>query len=216
MTYAWQENLESMIKEYLEGYTACHDFYHLERVKDTALKIAKKVKCDEEVLTVAVLLHDIGYKKHEEDDKNHYKYGIEIVKKWLPEVDFPESKLADVIEAIRLHDNFTWGHDGEATDHTETKILQDADRIEALGAIGVTRIAYYFGEKGFPIVSDKPVPESKEVWLNHSYLNTLERDPLKKYENLNFLYSQEIAKKRYEFTQNFLKELELELKSEDL
>lgn len=163
MKNTWQKKLEGMIKDYLKGYTACHDFYHLERVKDTALKIAKTIDCDREVLIAAVLLHDTGYKDHEDDDKNHNKYSIEIAKKWLPEVGFPDSKLNDVMEAIRLHDNCVWGHNGETTDHIETKILQDADRIDSLGAVGLTRIAYYFGERGFPIVTSKPVPESKEV-----------------------------------------------------
>lgn len=216
MTHDWQEKLEQKIKEYLKGYTACHDFFHLERVKEIALKIAKNIDCDKEILIAAVLLHDTGYKNHENDDKHHYKYSMEIAQKWLPEVGFPVSKLDDVLEAIRLHDNYAWGHDGEATNHIEIKILQDADRLESMGAIGISRIAYYYGERGYPIVSDEPVPESKEVWLNHSFLDTLDRGSLQKYDNLNFPISREMAQKRNKFTKEFLDELTKELKSEDL
>ncbi|MFA6963815.1 MAG: HD domain-containing protein [Patescibacteria group bacterium] len=216
MKYDWQDKLEKKIKEYLKGYTACHDFYHLERVKDIAIKISKNIACDEEILVAAVLLHDIGYKNHEDDDKHHFKYSMEIAKKWLPELGFPPAKMDDVLEAIRLHDNYAWGHDGEETNHVETKILQDADRLESMGAIGISRIAYYYGERGYPIVNDEPVPESKEVWLNHSFVDALDRGPLQKYENLNFPYSKEIAEKRYNFTKVFLDELKSEIKSEDL
>ncbi len=216
MIYAWQDKLEKKIREYLKGYTACHDFFHLDRTKNTALRIAKNIDCDEETLVAAVLLHDTGYKNHEDDDKNHFKYSMEIAKEWLPEVGFPDSKLGDVLEAIRLHDNYAWGHDGEETNHVETKILQDADRLESMGAIGISRIAYYYGERGYPIVTDEPVPESKEVWLNHSFLDALDRGALQKYDNLNFPISKEMAVKRYKFTKLFLDELKSEIKSEDL
>jgi len=215
LKYIWQEKLEKKVKDYLEDFSASHDFYHAKRVRDNALRITKQVKCDEEVLIAAALLHDTGYKGHD-DHKHHFQYSIEIARKWLPEVDFPASKLDDVIEAIRLHDNFAWGHDGEKTDHIETKILQDADRIEALGAIGTARIAYYYGERGLPIITDKPVPESKEVFLDHSFLDALDRISVKDYENLNFPYSKKIAEKRYQFTKNFLIELQGELRSDDL
>src|SRR3990172_6357118 len=96
----WQAKLEKKIKKYLAGYPACHDFFHLDRVRDNAMQIAKVVKCDLEVLEAAALLHDIGYKNFELDDVSHHIHSMEIAKKWLPEVDFPKEKLADVLEAI--------------------------------------------------------------------------------------------------------------------
>ena len=207
----WQTKLEKKIKIYLEGYTACHDFYHLDRVRDNAMRIAKEIKCDKEVLEAAALLHDSGYRNNEHDDKNHHLYGIEIAKKWLPKIGFPKEKISDVLEVIRLHDNFHWDENGEKTDHLETKIIQDADRIDAIGAIGVTRITYYFGEKGYPIYTDKPAPKTKKIWLNHDLLNQIERDPMKKYENLNFATSKRIFKKRADFLKSFYKELKKEL-----
>ena len=100
MKNTWQTKLENKIKKYLAGYTACHDFYHLDRVRDNAMRIAKTIKCDKEVLEAAALLHDIGYKNHEDKDREHHIFGMEIAQKWLPQVGFPKEKIADVILSL--------------------------------------------------------------------------------------------------------------------
>jgi len=130
----------------------------------------------------------------------------------LPEVGFPAKKINNVLEAIRLHDNYNWDEDGEKTDHVETMVIQDADRIELLGAIGIARLSYYFGEKGYPIYSDKDIPMSGKVWLNHSLVDQIKRDPIKKWKNMNFTYSRKISKGRYLFLIKFYNELKKEFK----
>ncbi|MFA7243912.1 MAG: HD domain-containing protein [Patescibacteria group bacterium] len=208
---SWQKDLEKKIKKYLEGYTACHDFFHLTRVRDNALKIAAKVPCDTEILEAACLMHDIGFMHHEDDDWHHYKYGMEIAEKWLPEVGFPKKKIAAVLEVIKLHDNYHEGDKAEKSDKDEVRILQDADKIEMLGAIGIARLAYYFGERGFPIYTDKPVPKDEEIWLNHSLLDQIRRDPMIKWDKLHFAYSKKIARRRNLFLKRFYSEFKKEL-----
>lgn len=208
---SWKLKLNKEIKNYLKGYSACHDYYHLKRTLNYALEIAKNVKCDKDVLYAAAFLHDIGYKNHEQDDKRHNIYAIELANKWLTKIGFPKEKIKPVLEAIRLHDNYAWGHDYEPTNHIETKIIQDADRIEALGAVGIARFIYYFGERGYPIHNPKKPKKTNEVWLDHDLVNQLERDGLKKYAHLNFVVSKKIAKKRNEFMIKYYKELKKEL-----
>ena len=215
MAKDWQEKLENKVKEYLAGYTACHDFWHHERVKNWALKISKEVPCDKNVLVAAALLHDAGYKNHENNDDNHHEYSMEIAEKWLPEVGFPQEKIADVLAVIKMHDNL-----GEAnmidTDHIETKVLQDADKLDALGATGIARFAYYYGERGHAIYSEEPIPEdSDKLWIDHSLLDQLRRDGLKKWEKLHFDYSKRVSKKKHDFMVNFYNELKEELQSEE-
>ena len=211
MKKTWQVELEEKVKKYLDGYSACHDYYHLDRVRDNALEIAKEVECDLEVLEAASLLHDIGYKSFEDDDANHYLYSMKIAQEWLPEVNFPVEKIDDVVEAIRLHDNYHWDENGEKTNHTETRIIQDADRIDAIGAIGMVRLTYYYGEKKKAVYSDEPIPKSDKAWLGHSLLDQINRDPMKKWENLNYDISRKLSKERSEFTKQFYKVLKSEL-----
>lgn len=207
----WEDELKKKIRNYLKGYTACHDYYHLQRVQNYALEIAEKIDCDKDVLRAAALLHDIGYRYHEKDPENHHLYGMKIAKKWLKEIDFPQEKIPDVLEAIRLHDNLHWDINGEKTNHIETMIIQDADRIEALGAIGIARLTYYFGEHGYPIYNSAKIKRTKRIWLDHSLLDQLRRDALKKWENLNFVYAKKISKKRNKFLERFYQELKTEL-----
>lgn len=208
---SWQNKLEQKIKEYLEGYSSCHDYWHLFRVRNSSMCIAEEVASDEEVLEAGALLHDVGYKGHESDHKNHQFYGMEIAEEWLPQVGFPATKIQDVCEVIRLHDDYHKGENAEKTSHIETKIIQDADKIEALGAIGVARLTYYFGEKGWPIYNDKPVPKVKTIWLDHDLLDQIQRDAMIKYDLLHFDISRRLSQNRYKFLQHFYEELKKEL-----
>lgn len=208
---SWQRKLEDKIKTYLDGYTACHDFWHLSRVRYNALKIASHIKCDIEVLEGAALLHDIGYRHFEHDDHNHHLYGMKIAQDWLPRVGFPQDKIKDVIEAIRLHDDYHKGKDAEKTNHVEVMIIQDADKIETMGAIGIARLTYFFGEKGYRIYTDEPVPDTDIIWLDHSLPDQIRRDSMIKWDKLNFDYSREISKERNEFLKTFYDKLVEEL-----
>jgi uncharacterized protein len=207
----WEKKLKNKVREYLKGYTACHDCYHLQRVENYALEIAEKIDCDKDILKASALLHDIGYRYHEKDDKNHHLHGMKIAERWLKEINFPQEKIPDVVEAIRLHDNLHWDINGEKTSHIETMIIQDADRIEALGAIGITRLIYYFGERGYPIYNPAKIKKTKKIWFDHSLPDQIRRDTLKKWENLNFDYSKKISQKRNEFLKRFYQELKMEL-----
>lgn len=211
MATVWRRNLKQKVKKYLADYFSAHDFYHLLRVKNNAFRIAREMKYDEDILFAGALLHDIGYKNNGDQSQHHHLFGIKIAKVWLRELNFPQEKITDVLEIIRLHDNFSWGHDHEPTSHIETKIIQDADRIDAIGAIGIARLAHFFGEKGWPIYSPAGIPKTKKVLLNHSLLDQLQRSALKIWPNLNFPISKKMAKKRYQFIQKFYRELNKEI-----
>jgi uncharacterized protein len=212
---AWKSKLEKKIKAYLKGYSACHDFYHLERVHNYSLKIAKKlpknIKYDTNVLWAASFLHDIGYKNNEDDHKNHPVYGVKIAKNWLEEIDFPKEKTSDVLEVIRLHDNFHWEKNGEKTNHIETQIVQDSDRIDAIGAVGVARLAYFFGEKGRPIYNSNTMHKKDGKYFHYNLLGGLERE-MKKWDNMNFSISKKMSKKNYVIMKNFYQDLKKELR----
>lgn len=207
----WKNRLRNKVREYLKNYSATHDYYHAQRVLNYSLKIAKKIKCDKEVLFAAALLHDVGCKNHEKEDHNHSFFGMRLANKWLKTIDFPKKKIDDVVEVIRLHDNCHWEKNRKKVNHIEAMIIQDADRIDLQGAIGALRLTYYFGERGYPIYNSSKPKKTNKVWLNHSLLDQIRRDPITKWENLNFDYSKKISKERNEFLKRFYQELKMEL-----
>ncbi len=214
MSKAWRKTIEQKVKKYLSEYPATHDFYHALRVKNYAFKIANKMEYDEDILFAAAMLHDIGYKGNEIKSRDHHIFSSKIANEWLKETNFPPRKIPDVLGVIRLHDNFSWGHDHEPTSHVETKIIQDADRIDAIGAIGIVRLAYFFGERGWPIYSPARIPQTRRVFLDHSLLDQFERSALKIWPNLNFSKSKKMTQKRYQFLQKFCQELKGEIRQQ--
>lgn len=216
MSNNWKDKLGKKVKDHLKGYSGCHDYYHAERTLKYALAISKKIQADRDIVYAGALLHDVGYQNNAKDEGDHYKLGIKIAQKWLPEIGFPKDKIEEVLDVIRLHDNFSWGHNYEPTEKNEIKIIQDADRIDALGAVGIARFAMYFGEKRYPLYDPTPPPKTKVVWLNHDLADQLRRDGIKKYENLNFEYSKKISKKQYFYLKNFYKTLKKELEEAHL
>lgn len=207
----WQNRLDKKIFDYLEGYSACHDYYHAKRVKNYAQKIAKSIRCDNEVLLAATWLHDSGFKGHEDDVANHRVYGMKLAEEFLPEVDFPEEKIKNVLEVIRLHDNYSWSKNHEDTDIVEAKIIQDADRIDAIGAIGIARLAYFFGTQQLPIYSESSILEDEIGRPNHSMLDQLKREVEHKWKNMNFGVSKEISIKKQKIIEEYLSELKREI-----
>jgi uncharacterized protein len=209
----WKEKLKERVFQYLKDEKGAHDYYHAMRTANIALEIAKKVDGDKDIIYATGLLHDIGYKESGKNYQEHFKYSVKMAKKWLPQIGFPKEKICKTLEAIRLHDNFSWGHNFEKTTINEVKIIQDADRIDNLSPVGILRVAYFCGEKGFPIYDPQPPRKSNVVWLNHSVIDQFKRQNLVSWHHLNFSYSKKISKKRYLVFKKFYKDLLKEFKN---
>lgn len=136
-SFPWQIKLTKIVKPFLTD--ASHDWGHTERVLKTAQRIAKKEKADLEIVTAAVLLHDIGYA---EDWEGHHALSAEKAPLLLKKVGFPKEKIPAVCHAILAH-RFSRP---PAPASLEAKILQDADKLDALGAIGIARCFMWTGE----------------------------------------------------------------------
>ena len=114
-----------------------HDMTHTKRVLKVALQIAKyEKKADKDILIASCLLHDIARKK--EDEKKcrcHAEEGARMAYTILKKINFPEKKIDKVVYAIKCHRKST----GIKPETTEAKILQDSDRIDIFGAVGIAR-----------------------------------------------------------------------------
>ena len=129
------EKLKEKIIHYFEDGKG-HGFDHTKRVYDLAVEIAKTEKADLDVIQAAALLHDICRKNQEETGLCHAEEGSKLAPKILNEINFPTEKIANVVHCIKVH-RFSKRLNPETR---EAKILQDADRLDALGAIAISRI----------------------------------------------------------------------------
>jgi len=208
-------NQEEIRKIYIGyGGSGGHDFDHAERVLRVAKLICKNEGGDIKVVEAAALLHDVA--RALENDKNnldHGEEGAKIAEKYLNGIDFPKSKIKNVVHCIAVH-RFSRGRKAETK---EAKIIQDADRLDALGAIAVARIMAYNGFHKIPIYDPaiKPLKEYRGVHttaINHFYEKILKITPA----SFHTKTAQKIAKRRYGFIEDFLKHFKKEWQGKDL
>ncbi|MBN8190667.1 HD domain-containing protein [Bacillus sp. NTK074B] len=133
--------IEYLKHEYL-GEATGHDWYHLERVRKQALRIARGEQVsDTYIIELASLLHDVPDEKFIEEMEGKKK--LDHLLSRLPLSESESSQLKSIIFSI----SYKGGHEAELTS-IEAKIVRDADRLDALGAIGIARTFAYGGRKG--------------------------------------------------------------------
>ncbi len=205
------ENTVTFVKEKLEGAEAGHDWFHIERVWKLSLKIAENEKADSEVLQLGALLHDIADPKFHDGDET---LALKISRDFLESQNVSEEIIDQVLFIIQ---NISFKNRGEAPEHLsiELQIVQDADRLDAIGAIGVARTFNFGGFKNnlmyHPDISPK-VGMSKEEYkksegttINHFYEKLLLLKDL-----MNTETAKKIASERHVFMLKFLEEFDRE------
>ncbi|MFH1238153.1 MAG: HD domain-containing protein [archaeon] len=185
-----------------------HGFDHVDRVYRLALKISEGENVDIDIIRAAALLHDVARSKEDTDtslslDKQnicHADEGAKMACEILKEVNFPKEKIEKVAYAISVH-RYSKRLNAETR---EAEILQDADRLDALGAIIIARMIQATVKRNFPIYDEGiPVKEkydgSKSTVINHIYEKILKITP----ESFKTVKAREIAKGRYDFVKEF-------------
>jgi uncharacterized protein len=199
------DNTIRFVKRQLENAEGGHDWFHIERVYKNALLIAHEEKCDLEVVKLAALLHDIADSKFHEGDET---IGPQIARTFLESQQVP-SKTIDHVIAIIENISFKGGNFDQHFHSKELAIVQDADRLDAIGAIGIARTFNYGGFKNRTLYNPEIAPNlsmSKEEYkksdaptINHFYEKLL----LLK-DKMNTETGKKIAKKRHDFMIHFL------------
>ena len=202
------DSLKNEVKKRMENDSA-HDFEHTIRVYKNAQKICKKEKANEKLVLSAALLHDIvAYPK---SDKRSKKSSIESAKKSkkiLEKFDFSKEEVTIISDAIRDH-SFTRN---KIPKTLEGKILQDADRLDALGAIGVARVFATGGllKRPFYNIDDpfckKRIPDDETWTVDHFFAKLFKLESL-----MNTKSGKSEAKKRTRIIKEFLNQLKQEL-----
>src|SRR5574342_733852 len=197
---------EAYVRKTLEGEGSGHDWWHIDCVRKTALYIAKQERADIYVVELAALLHDIADWKFTGGDDD---VGPRVAKEWLLKTGAGEEVAEHVCHIIK--DMSFKGAGVKTPMHTmEGKIVQDADRLQALGAIGVARCFAYGGSKGREIYSPDIKPTmhqsfeqyktAKGTSLNHFYEKLL----LLK-DRMNTAADNKLPEERHVYMEQFLK-----------
>jgi uncharacterized protein len=154
------------VKETLAHAEAGHDWFHIERVFKTALTINQQENVNEFVVAFAALLHDIADPKFNNGDE---ELGPNMAASFLKSIEVD----AEIIEHVKLiiqHMSFKNSFDGAGFTSKEMQIVQDADRLDAIGAIGIARAFTYGGFKNRVLYDPAILPE--EHLNKESYKNT--------------------------------------------
>ncbi|MRH42461.1 HD domain-containing protein [Aquibacillus halophilus] len=167
-----------------------HDYFHMKRVASMAKKIAKMESADAFIAESAAWLHDIGDKKL----FNKPEDAIDDMYLFLRNINFSGSEIKQIDNIIR-YISFSAGHKKPLT--IEGQIVQDADRLDAIGAIGIARTFAYGASNQQLIYSD----DSDSTSIQHFHDKLL---LLKDLMNTNT--GKLIAKERHQFMESFLKQ----------
>ena len=193
------------VKKQLEDTEGGHDWFHIERVFKNALLIAENEDCNVTVVKLGALLHDIADSKFHDGDE---KIGPKTARIFLESQNVSEDIISHVI-AIIENISFKGGNFEKKFNSKELEIVQDADRLDAIGAIGIARTFNYGGFKNRPLhnpniqpnlnMSKEEYKNSESPTLNHFYEKLL----LLK-DKMNTETGKEIAQKRHDFMITFL------------
>ncbi|WP_340113370.1 HD domain-containing protein [Maribellus mangrovi] len=192
------------IKNHFEAEGSGHDWWHIYRVKNLALKIAQTEDGDSFIIELAALLHDL------DDWKLNGGSEESLTSVWLMKMDLPDEETQKVLQIIH---EVSYKGAGVATPASsiEAKIVQDADRLDAIGAIGIARTFAYGGNKNRLIYDPAVQPEMHTSFdeykkttaptINHFYEKLL----LLK-DRLNTKTAVQIAQARHQFMEDFLEQ----------
>lgn len=193
------------VKNQLAHAEGGHDWFHIERVYKNALLIAEEEECDLTVVKLAALLHDIADSKFHGGDES---VGPKTARTFLESQNVSEAIISHVI-AIIENISFKGGNFEKKFNSKELEIVQDADRLDALGAIGIARTFNYGGFKNRPLYNPNIQPNlnmSKEEYKNSESptLNHFYEKLLLLKDKMNTETGKKIAQKRHDFMVTFL------------
>ena len=185
---------QKFIKIEFSGEGTGHDYFHIERVVNIAKQIAKEENTDLFLVELSAWLHDVGdYKLHDGIDQSE-----KLISEFLKSQNASEELIQKVNEIVS-HVSFSKGNEAQSL---EAKIVQDADRLDAIGAIGIARVFAFGGNK------------QRELWnLENPELTSIQHfyDKLLKLKDLMNTHSaRRIAEERHLFMEEFLSRFYME------
>lgn len=209
------QNTKAFVKQSLQNAEAGHDWFHVQRVLNLAKNIGKKEKADLFVVELGALLHDIADAKFHQGDET---VGPSIARDFLQQQEVSEEIINHVVNIIKFI-SFKGGNEEQLFSSPELDIVQDADRLDAMGAIGIARTFNYGGYKNRLLYDPEIKPNlhlskaeykaSTAPTINHFYEKLL----LLK-DRMNTQAGRQLAEERHQFMEQFLEQFFKEWEAE--
>jgi len=198
---------EDFVKTTLKGAEGGHDWFHILRVWNNAKLISKTEHVDVFIVELGALLHDIADSKFYNGDES---IGPKVARKFLENLQVEEAVILH-IEQIILNISYKGGNFEQNFTSPELQVLQDADRLDAIGAIGIARCFNYGGFKNRPLYNPEIPPklnQTKEEYKNSTAptINHFYEKLLLLKDKMNTKTGKKIAEERHEYMKIFLQQ----------
>lgn len=193
------------VKTTLKNAEGGHDWFHIQRVYNNSCIIAEREVCDILVVKLGALLHDIADSKFHNGDET---IGPTVAKNFLEKEQVPKAVIDHVLKIIK-YISFKGGNQKKSFRSIELDIVQDADRLDAIGAIGIARAFNYGGFKNRKLYDPEVKPNltlSKEEYKNSTAptINHFYEKLLLLKDKMNTETGRKFANKRHLFMEAFL------------
>ncbi len=203
------------VKDKLEKAEGGHDWFHIERVYKNAMLIAQNEACDEQLVKLGALLHDIADSKFYDGDET---VGPATARIFLESENVDEATIDHVVKIIE-NISYKGGNFEKTFTSIELDIVQDADRLDALGAIGIARTFNYGGFKNRTLYDPEIAPNTKmtkEEYKNNDAptLNHFYEKLLLLKDKMNTDSGKKIAEERHRYMEGFLSQFYAEWEGE--
>lgn len=199
---------EAFVRIRLEDRACGHDWWHIHRVRALALRLAPSVEADPYLVELAALLHDVADPKLDA----HPGEGLALLGRWLDAagLSVPErARLEDILARISYASGLGVAAASPQPKSPELMAVQDADRLDALGAVGIARVFAYGGSKGQPLhdpaLPPRPDPDAKAYRGGRSTsLNHFHEKLLRLKDLMNTPAGRALAEERHAYMQDFV------------
>lgn len=202
------DSLRTKVKEYFDKDASGHNIDHLERTLKYAMYLQSKEGGDIVVIGVSAFIHDI-HRILSTEQKRFVspKDSLPVVSEFLKDLDITETQKEHILYAIEHHEEYAFGKESVSVEDIESKILQDADNLDAIGAIGIVR-TFKYGMAHNVIEYDPTVPlyqnEYSESKGDASTIHHINNKLLRLGQYMNTATAKELAGKKIDLMKTFM------------
>lgn len=208
---------EAFVRGRMEGEGTGHDWWHVHRVRRMALRLAREEGADPFVVELAALLHDVADHKFHGGDETA---GPRAAREWLRGLGV-DGAVVEHVARIIAELSFKGAGVPTPMSTPEGRVVQDADRLDAIGAIGIARTFAYGGSRGRPLHDPEATPEAHASFEAYKAsrgptVNHFHEKLLLLRDRMNTPAARRVAEERHRFMETFLERFHREWDAADL